>query len=63
MFASDFASGGGDITVKVVQLYPIGSSVCEIEDSRVSGSTNRAEVICVRYGDTWLRRSVYVNHY
>ena len=51
------------MVIKVVQLYPIGSSVCEIEDSRVSGSTNRAEVICVRYGDTWLRRSVYVNHY
>jgi ketosteroid isomerase-like protein len=63
MFASDpLASGAGQMVIKVVQLYPIGSSVCEIEDSLISGSTYRAVVIYVRTGDTWLRRSVYVNH-
>ena len=51
------------MVIKVVQLYPIGSSVCEIEDSQIDGSPFRAVVIYVLNGDTWLRRSVFVNRY
>ena len=37
MFAADFARGGGKMVNKLVQLYPIGSAICEIADSDVSG--------------------------
>ncbi len=62
MFAADFARGAGKMVNKLVQLYPIGSAICEIADSDVSGWKAQTVVIYLRDGDTWKRCVTYVNN-
>jgi ketosteroid isomerase-like protein len=59
-FEADFATNPGKMVNKLVQLYPIGSAICEIADSDVGGSKVQTMVIYVLGADTWKRCVTYV---
>ena len=47
---------------KIVQLYAIGTAICDIEDSDVGGWKAHTVTIYVRDGDTWKNAITYVNN-
>ena len=64
-FADDFASNPGKMVNKLVLLYPIGSDICVISDSRVGeesmGSMVDVVTIYVPQGDGWKIRMAYLH--
>jgi ketosteroid isomerase-like protein len=52
-FEADFATNPGKMVNKLVQLYPIGSAICEITNSVVGGWKAQTVAIWVPDGDTW----------
>jgi ketosteroid isomerase-like protein len=62
MFAFDFASSTGKMVSELVQLCPVGNTICEIAHSNVREWKDETVVIYVRDGDTWKRRMVYVSY-
>jgi ketosteroid isomerase-like protein len=63
-FADDFASNPGKMVNKLVLLYPIGSDICVISDSRVGGSMGSmvdVVTIYVPQGDGWKIRMAYAH--
>src|SRR5271166_5401202 len=61
-FEADFATNPGKMVNQLVQLYPIGSAICEITNSDVGGWKAQTVAIWVRDGDTWKSRMTYVNN-
>ena len=61
-FAADFASNPGKMVNKIVELYPIGNTICEIADSDVGGWKAQTVTIYVLDGDTWKSSMTYVNN-
>jgi len=62
MFTVDFASNWPKMAEQLVQLYPIGSAICEIADSDVGGWKAQEVTIYAREGDTWKRCLAYVSN-
>jgi uncharacterized protein (TIGR02246 family) len=63
-YAAHFASGPGKLSLKLVQVYAIGSDTCAISEfsHRFSGGKGYHATIYVREGDDWKIRMAYTTY-
>jgi uncharacterized protein (TIGR02246 family) len=62
-YASHFASGPGKLSLKLVQVYPIGDDVCAVSEFSPhfrSGKGHHAKIL-IREPDAWKIRLAYTN--